>query len=138
MLEGNLQGFQHLGVPVTDLERSQAFYMQFGFEIVMATSFPTGSGTVHVAMLKKNDFTFELYQLPEEERRQVAGRDDGHIDHIALSVLDIDQACADVRAAGLDILEENAPLFLPFWGNGVRYFTVRGPDGEKVEFNQIL
>lgn len=28
--------------------------------------------------------------------------------------------------------------FLPFWANGVRFFNVLGPNGEKVEFGQIL
>jgi len=52
--------------------------------------------------------------------------------------LDINRAYAEIKSAGLEILEENAPVFLPFWEHGVKYFTVRGPDGEKVEFNQIL
>jgi fructose PTS system EIIBC or EIIC component len=49
-----------------------------------------------------------------------------------------DKAYAEVRAAELEILEEAAPVFLPFWSRGVKFFTVRGPDGEKLEFNQIL
>jgi lactoylglutathione lyase len=52
--------------------------------------------------------------------------------------MDIEQAYKDICAAGLEILEEDAPVFLPFWEHGVKFFTIRGPDGEKVEFNQIL
>jgi catechol 2,3-dioxygenase-like lactoylglutathione lyase family enzyme len=138
LLQGNLQGFQHLGLPVTDLERSKVFYKNLGFEEVMRTDLPAQDEATQVAMLRKDDFTIELYQLPDPERREIASRHDGHIDHIALNVLDIDKAYADIRAAGLEVLEEEAPKFLPFWTRGVRFFTVRGPDGEKLEFNQVL
>jgi len=138
MLEKNIQGIQHLGVPVTNLERSKTFYIQFGFKVVMAKTFTDKTGIVHAAMLKKDNLTVELYELPEKECLEIGNREDGHIDHIALDVKDIDQALKEIRTAGLDVLEENAPVFLPFWDLGVKYFTVRGPDGEKIEFNQIL
>lgn len=138
LLQGNLQGFQHLGLPVTDLERSKVFYKNLGYEEVMRTDLPVQDEATRVAMLRKDDFTIELYQLPGQERREIASRHDGHIDHIALNVLDIDKAYAEIKAAGLEVLEEEAPKFLPFWTRGMRFFTVRGPDGEKLEFNQIL
>ena len=28
--------------------------------------------------------------------------------------------------------------FLPFWENGVKFFTIEGPNKEKVEFSQYL
>lgn len=138
MLENNINGIQHLGIPVTNLERSKAFYAAFGFTAVMEKEFLSEGETVRAAMVKKDDLTIELYQLPEAECREITRRGDGHIDHIALNVLDIEQAYADIQKSGLEILETNAPVFLPFWANGVKFFTVRGPDGEKVEFNQIL
>ncbi|MDD3243533.1 MAG: VOC family protein, partial [Eubacteriales bacterium] len=27
---------------------------------------------------------------------------------------------------------------LPFWANGVRFFTILGPNAEKIEFSQML
>lgn len=137
MLEGNLDGVQHLGIPVTDIKRSRAFYAQLGFKEVMTAELPADGDSVQVVMLELGNLVFELYQLVGEDRVEVGTRRDGHIDHIALNVRDIDAAFEAVRAAGLDPLEE-APVFLPFWEKGVRYFNVRGPDGEKVEFNQIL
>ena len=134
-LKGNLRGMQHLGLPVSDLERSLAFYQGFGFVKVLRSDLP---GPVRVAMLQKKGLTIELYQLSGAEREQLARRGDGHIDHIALDVLDIESAFAEIKAAGFEILEPDAPVFLPFWEKGVKFFTVRGPDGEKVEFNQIL
>ena len=139
LLEGNLQGIQHLGIPVTNLEKSKAFYLNFGFTEILRTAIPAqNTDAINVAMLHKDNLTVELYQLDRDACKQIASRRDGHIDHIALNVLDIDRAYADIRAVGLTILEDNAPVYLPFWENGVKFFTIRGPDGEKIEFNQVL
>jgi lactoylglutathione lyase len=138
LLQGNLQGLQHLGLPVTNLERSKAFYAQLGFAETLRTEIQEESDVIQVAMMEHENFTIELYELGQSERQEIAKRADGHIDHVALNVLDIEKAYTEIKSAGLEILEENAPVFLPFWEHGVKYFTVRGPDGEKVEFNQIL
>ena len=138
LLQGNLQGLQHLGLPVTNLERSKDFYAQLGFTEALRTDIQPQTEVIRVAMMEHENFAIELYELGQEKRQEIAKRTDGHIDHVALNVLDIEKAYAEIRSAGLEILEENAPVFLPFWEHGVKYFTVRGPDGEKVEFNQIL
>jgi lactoylglutathione lyase len=138
LLKGNLRGLQHIGLPVTNLERSKAFYAGLGFVEAMRTDLPGGSQAVRVAMMHHEGLTIELYQLEEEERQEIARRSDGHLDHIALDVMDVEQAYKEICEAGLEVLEEGAPVFLPFWEKGVRFFTIRGPDGEKVEFNQIL
>ena len=64
-------------------------------------------------------------------------RKDGHVDHVAFDVEDIDVAFETLTNAGFNVLEEQ-PLFLPFWKNGCKYFNITGPDGERLEFNQIL
>jgi lactoylglutathione lyase len=138
LLRGNLRGLQHVGLPVTDLERSKAFYAELGFVEVMRTDLPGVAEPIQVAMMQHEGLTLELYQLEPEERQAIAQRTDGHIDHLALDVLDIEQAYKEIRTTGLEVLEDDAPVFLPFWDHGVRFFTIRGPDGEKVEFNQIL
>jgi lactoylglutathione lyase len=138
LLKGNLQGLQHLGIPVTNLERSKAFYALLGFVEVMRADITGASEPIRVAMMQHEKLTIELYQLDEEERKAISKRTDGHIDHIALDVMDIEKAYAEICAAGLKVLEDAAPVFLPFWDHGVKYFTIRGPDGEKVEFNQII
>jgi catechol 2,3-dioxygenase-like lactoylglutathione lyase family enzyme len=137
MLEGNVQGFQHLGLPVTDIRRSEVFYGQLGFKTVMRTELPADGDVVKVLMMELKGFVLELYQLVGNELAEVRARSDGHIDHLALDVQDIDRAFEEMRASGLTILED-APVFLPFWDKGVKYFNVRGPNGEKVEFNQLI
>jgi catechol 2,3-dioxygenase-like lactoylglutathione lyase family enzyme len=137
MPEDNILGFQHLGLPVTDINRSEAFYSRLGFKTAMKTELPSDGDAVKVVMMELKGFVLELYQLTGNELAEIRTRADGHIDHFALNVQDIDRAFADVRASGLTALED-APVFLPFWDKGVKYFSMRGPDGEKVEFNQII
>jgi len=62
---------------------------------------------------------------------------DGHIDHIALDVLDINAAFQELQAASMEILEK-APVPLDFWDKGIQYFNIRGPDREKIEFSEKI
>ena len=39
--------------------------------------------------------------------------------------------------AGLNSTQDTIH-FLPFWENGVKFFTIEGPNKEKVEFSQYL
>ncbi len=133
MIKEHVTGFQHLGLPVTNMEQSLAFYERLGFKVIMSTTLPAAAEPVQVRMLALGDFVLELYQLAGAERAEIAARADGHVDHFALDVDQIEPAFAAVHAAGLETVED-APVFLPFWEKGIRYFVVRGPDGERVEF----
>ncbi|MBK8023309.1 MAG: VOC family protein [Chloroflexi bacterium] len=137
MISTYLTGLSHLGLPVTDIERSRAFYRALGFEEVMQTDLRAGDESVHVCMMSMGGFILEMYQLVGEEGAEIARRGDGHIDHVALDVSDIDASFSAVRAMGLETLQD-APVYLPFWERGIRYFIFRGPDGEKIEFCQRL
>jgi len=128
---------QHIGIPVTDLVRSEAFYQRLGFKNVMASGFDFKGGKGKMAMMQRGTMIIEIYQLPEEELHEIRSRSNGHIDHIAFDVPDIDKAYAELKNASFSIIEE-APVFLPFWKNGCRYFNITGPDGERLEFNQVL
>lgn len=128
---------QHIGIPVSDLKRSEAFYHRLGFENVMASGFDYKGGKGNMAMVQRGEMIIELYQLPEPELNEIRSRKDGHIDHIAFDVPDIDKAFAELKNASFTIVEET-PIFLPFWKNGCKYFNITGPDGERLEFNQVL
>ncbi|HBL76959.1 MAG: hypothetical protein A2W90_00670 [Bacteroidetes bacterium GWF2_42_66] len=64
-------------------------------------------------------------------------RKDGHIDHIAFDVSNIDETFELLKNEGFTILEDS-PVYLNFWEKGCKYFNVLGPDGERLEFCQIL
>ena len=135
MLEIN--SIQHVGIPVTSLEASEAFYRRLSFANVMTFSFDYREGKGSVAMMQRGEIVIELYQMPERELKEIRTRKDGRIDHIAFDVNNIDEAFTAMKNAFFSIVEPE-PVFLPFWKNGCKYFNVLGPDNERLEFNQIL
>lgn len=128
---------QHVGIPVTDLTRSIAFYERLGFENVMFSTFEHPGGRGKVAMMQSGEIIIEIYQMPESELPDIRNRKDGHVDHVAFDVENIDEAFQELTAAGFTVLEE-APVYLPFWKKGCKYFNIKGPDGERLEYNQIV
>ena len=128
---------QHIGIPVTDLKVSETFYKKLGFENVMTSGFDYNGGNGIVAMMQRGEMIIEIYQMPEKELNEIRNRKNGHIDHIAFDVNNIDAAFDELKNASFHIIE-NTPVFLPFWKNGCKYFNILGPDGERLEFNQIL
>ncbi|MGQ8338311.1 VOC family protein [Sunxiuqinia sp. A32] len=128
---------QHIGIPISNIERSREFYERLGFKPVMRSTFDHEGAEGKVAMMKHGKVIVELYQMPEPELSEVKKRKDGRIDHVAFDVSDIDETFTTLKSKGFEILEDS-PVFLNFWKKGCRYFNISGPDGERLEFCQIL
>jgi catechol 2,3-dioxygenase-like lactoylglutathione lyase family enzyme len=128
---------QHVGIPVTDITVSEAFYARLGFSNVMQSTFTLDGKTGVCIMMKNNSAIIELYQLPDHKLGEIGNRKDGHIDHIAFDVDNIDTTFSVLKNAMYQIVEE-APVFLSFWDKGCKYFNILGPDGERIEFNQVI
>ena len=118
-------GLQHIGLPTNDIKKTIEFYAALGFEV----AYQTVNNGEPVAFLRLGDLTFEAY----ENGRAVGIT--GAVDHVAINVTDVAEARRLADALKLNVIEEGQ---LPFWDNGVKYFTVLGPNQEKVEFNQYL
>jgi len=132
-----LNHIQHIGIPVSNILSSQQFYKKLGFESVMQAPFEQENEKGTCVMMKNGSIIIELYQLPEKFLGEIKARKDGHIDHIAFDVPDIDASFRWIKLAGLQPLEAE-PQFLQFWQKGCKYFNIAGPDGERLEFNQML
>ena len=128
---------QHIGIPAHDLEVSIPFYERLGFENVMEAPFEFDGAYGTCVMMKNHEVIVELYQMPAKQLAEIKGRSNGHVDHFAIDVADVDLAFDTLKKAGFEILE-STPTFLQFWKNGTRFFNVKGPSGEVIEFNQIL
>lgn len=126
-LKENLVGLEHVGVPTADIEKTIAFYESLGFTVALRTSIPGGG---KVAFLQLGNVMIETYESDD-----VAGKP-GAIDHLALKARDIEAAFKAVKALGYEMVNDEIE-FLPFWENGVRFFTFYGPNREKIEFSQI-
>ena len=55
----------------------------------------------------------------------------------SISIKDIEEIYQYVNEVGLNTTQDSIH-FLPFWENGVKFFTIEGPNKEKVEFSQYL
>ena len=128
-LKEQLNGVQHIGIPTNDIENTIEFYQKLGFEIAFQTV--NEEANEKVAFLKLHTLVIETYE------NKAAVMQSGAIDHIAIDVKDIEKVYAMINQAGLNSTQDTVH-FLPFWENGVKFFTIEGPNKEKVEFSQYL
>lgn len=119
-------GLQHIGIPTKDIESSIQFYTGLGFQSI----YQTRNGDSRVAFLELRGLVIDIWEGP-------ATGNSGAIDHIAIDVTDIEAVFDVIVEAGFPIIEGKV-CQLPFWERGVRYFTIAGPNAEKIEFIQKL
>ena len=132
-----IKALQHIGIPTTDIGASESFYVSLGFEKVMDAGFDHPEGTGTCIMMQLHTILIEIYQFPGAASAQIKDRQDGHIDHIAFDVENIEETYQTLKNNGYSLVEP-APVFLQFWDKGCRYFNIIGPNNERLEFNQRL
>lgn len=125
----NITGVQHIGIPTNDIEKTIEFYTSLGFEIALFTL--NEAANEKVAFLRLGNLVIETYE------NMAAAMKNGAIDHIALDVKNIDELFEEVRTTGYHLLDDEVQS-LPFWENGVKFFTIVGPNEEKIEFCERL
>ena len=135
-------GVQHIGIPTNDIKKTIEFFQLLGFDI----AFRTINGPEEVAFLQLHNLVIETYQNHQAKMEY------GAIDHIAIDVKNIDALFEEVKAKAIEeekatSEKQTAPLFrmldtqvngLPFWEKGVKFFTIEGPNKEKIEFCERL
>ena len=99
-----------------------------GFE----TALRTVNGTEEVAFLQLHNLIIETYQNHQAKMEY------GAIDHIAIDVKNIENLFLVVKEAGTFKMLDQQVNGLPFWENGVKFFTIEGPNKEKIEFCEKL
>lgn len=122
-------GIQHIGIPTNNLNETIAFYKKLGFEAALETV--NEEAGERVAFLKLKTLVIETYE------NKAATLKSGAIDHIAINVFDITKTYEYIENANLNTTGDTIH-FLPFWDNGVKFFTIEGPNMEKIEFSQYL
>lgn len=123
-----IRNIAHIGYQVKDINRSLGFYQPLGFTLQRRFTKPSGNGNIEVAFIEMGGAVLELYQLPNglafDEPR--CG-----IDHIALEVSDLDAVINELKTRGYPLDEG------PIQEANVRFLLVRGPDGERLEFDEF-
>ena len=122
-------GIQHIGIPTNDIEKTIAFYKELGFETALQTI--NKEADEKVAFLKLKTLVIETYE------NKAAKLEPGAIDHVAVNVNNIEEVYQYISEKKLNTTNDTIH-FLPFWENGVRFFTIEGPNMEKIEFSQYL
>lgn len=122
-LTGYITGIQHIGIPTNDIQATKDFYNRLGF----ITELETDNNGEKVAFLRLKNLVIETYQNGQ------AAMLSGAINHIAIDVKNIDEVFSLVKSLDVE-MADNCVSGLPFWENGVRFFTIVGPNRERVEF----
>lgn len=122
-------GIQHIGIPTNDIEKTIAFYKKLGFEVALQTV--NEEANEKVAFLKLETLVIETYENKEAKWKS------GAIDHVAINVKEIEEVYRYIEEKQLNTTNDEIH-FLPFWEKGVRFFTIEGPNREKIEFSQYL
>lgn len=124
-----LNGIQHIGIPTNNIEATVHFYEKMGFETALRTL--NEEAGEKVAFLKLGSLVIETYENKASKMKA------GAIDHVAIDVKDIERVYEMIDREGMNTTNDIIH-FLPFWENGVRFFTIEGPNKEKIEFSQYL
>lgn len=124
-----MKAFSHIGLYVSDMERSLNFYTQV-LGLRLFQHFPdTGTGK-DIAFVGIDSPVLEL--LCPTVRETTARETRGCYDHFAWCVEDIAQAMHDLRERGVTFTTPEPLTVLD--GRKIAFFS--GPDGERIEIVQ--
>ncbi len=123
----------HIGIVVSDLEASTAFYRALGFEI--AEDHPWEDGSRAIRFMKLGAFELELFWYAETPPKPtgVAGKQLG-FRHFAMATGDVDAALAELKSLGL-APATTEPRTVPL---GYRIAFIYDPDGIQIELMPAL
>lgn len=140
-----LQRFTHIGICVSDLERSLRFYrdlLGFTWEHELSVEGqPTDTllrleGTnLHAVYLSRDGVRIELlhFQSPPAPRKPPRVMNEVGLTHLSFRVADLDAVVAALRAAGERVLDDTILRFPDF---GSAACMIADPDGQLIELVQ--
>lgn len=122
-------GVAHIGLPTNDLSKTVTFYKGLGFKVILETY--NEKAKEKVAFLQIGDYCIETFENGMAEMK------DGAYQHVALDVKNIEDMYKKICENGYDVITDGIEE-LPFWENGVKFFMIKGPNEERIEFCQKL
>ncbi|VEG55080.1 lactoylglutathione lyase-like lyase [Mycolicibacterium aurum] len=144
-----IQGFSHIGICVTDLDRSVRFYTRvFGFALLYQLDFENNEvaatmeqdGKFRSAMLIRDDIRIELLQwvdVPTTGSGVRKPMTELGFTHLSFRVVDVDGLTEDILAAGGTLVETTRTVLGdaddPASG---RFIYLTDPDGTRIELMQ--
>ena len=111
--------------------------MRFLLGVLMLMISGSALATIDVLQFKDEAQEQQFRQLTEELRCPKC-QNNSIADSNSMIATDLRQKVYElIEEAGLNTTQDEIH-FLPFWENGVKFFTIEGPNKEKVEFSQYL
>jgi len=125
-----ITGLGHVAIKVTDLERSLDYYVnKLGFPEMLRLK--KDDGSVWLVYLRITDDQY-LEVFPGAENDRAPGWDANGLNHVCLTVDNIDTVLAQIERAGLTLL---LPLKTAIDGN--RQAWLEDPDGNRIELMEM-
>jgi lactoylglutathione lyase len=115
----------HVGLGVSDLERSLAFYSAVGYTVAGAVE---GTAFGSLTMLQLPDDNFVTIELLHDPAKGTAGPGSG-INHLVIQVESLDATLTDLAAKGIAA----EPPGLPGGADGPQTSCITDPDGYRIE-----
>ncbi len=123
----------HIGLAVSDVEADAVWYQEvLGLSVKGKFQNPEGRN-VYFLSTADGSVTYEMYQDDS-----LAAGAQGKIDHISYVSNDIEADYKFCVNAGYDICTDGIEGIPNFWKQGCKYFKIKSPTGEQVEFCQVL
>ena len=122
----------HLGIATSDLEKFVNWYVDvLGFEVFEECIAEDGTP---IKFLKNNEgVIYEVFQL-----ENLKPEDMNRIDHISYVSDDIEKDYEYCMSQGFKDTTGGIQTIGTAWSKGCSYFKIEGPNGEQIEFDQIL
>ena len=125
-----INGLGHVAIKVTDLDRSLDYYVnKLGFPEMLRLK--KDDGSVWLVYLRITDDQY-LEVFPGAETERAPGWNANGMNHLCLTVGNIDDVLAQIDAAGLSLL---LPLKTAIDGN--RQAWLEDPDGNRIELMEM-
>jgi len=120
----------HVGLRVRDLDISRNFYAKLGFEFIVGPIGPEPVAIIeHPAGININLILNTSPEAPRENILMEEGVKYPGYTHIAIEITDVDFVSEKVEELGIEITER-----VEF--DGARFFFIRDPDSNVIEFHQ--
>ena len=116
-------GFQHIGIPVKNMDVTIQFYEGLGFKVAHRTQPLNGRNFVFM-----NQGSLMLEFIPSDTTPEMAGA----VDHFCLDCTHIEELYETIKNAGYKIA--NPLVTNSFWEKGSKCFKIYGPDTEIIEY----
>lgn len=76
-----------------------------------------------------------VYEMYQEEMNPAC---EGKLDHISYVSYDVEKDYQECIDAGYEICTDGIEYIPEFWEKGIRYFNIKSPCGEEIEYCQKL